>query len=127
MDEALFVVPIVFLTPVLTVWVFQHFAAKKRLEAYKTIQVAIEKGQQVTPETMEAMARLRGPFADLRWGVIFLALAAAVASLGISIPVDQANEADQVHRAFLGIASFPAFLGLAFLGLHFFANESKRR
>ena len=26
-----------------------------------------------------------------------------------------------------GVATFPLFIGLAFLGLHFFANESKRR
>ena len=29
--------------------------------------------------------------------------------------------------ALYGVASFPLFIGLAFLGLHFFANESKRR
>ena len=73
------------------------------------------------------MARLRGPYADLRWGIIFIALAAGFVSLGFSIPVDDPTEIDGVHRAFLGIAGFPLFLGLAFLGLHFFANENKRR
>jgi hypothetical protein len=127
MQEDIIIPLTVFGVMALIVWMSLFFAAKRRLEAFKTLQLAIEKGQPLTPEALESMARLRGRFADLRWGVIFLALAAAVASLGISIPVDQANEADQVHRAFLGIASFPAFLGLAFLGLHFFANESKRR
>ncbi|HEV7693637.1 MAG TPA: DUF6249 domain-containing protein [Hyphomonadaceae bacterium] len=127
MDEAVFIIPVVFITPVLIVWVFQHFAAKKRLEAYKTIQVAIEKGQPVTPETMESMARLRSPIADLRWGIIFMAVAAGFASFATIVTFGHDSEGEDIRRALYGIASFPAFIGLAFLGLHFFANESKRR
>ena len=32
----------------------------------------------------------------------------------------------EMMRALYGVATFPLFIGLAFLGLHFFANESKR-
>jgi hypothetical protein len=31
-----------------------------------------------------------------------------------------------VVRGLYGVAMFPLFLGIAFLGLHFFANETKR-
>jgi len=127
MDEAVFIVPIVFVTPVLIVWVFQHFAAKKRLEAYKTIPAAIEKGQPVTPETMESMARLRSPFADLRWGIIFISIAAGFFSFATIMAYGQTGDIEDVRRGLYGVATFPLFLGIAFLGLHFFANESKRR
>jgi hypothetical protein len=37
------------------------------------------------------------------------------------------DEWQEVMRALFGVAMFPLFIGLAFLGLHFFANETKRR
>lgn len=112
------------------VWLFQHFAAKKRTEAFKTLQLAIEKGQPLTPEALDGMARIRSPIADLRWGIIFVAVAVGFASfatiLGWNRPVDQEDWAE-IMRALYGVATFPLFIGIAFLGLHFFANESKRR
>ena len=127
MNEEIFIPLTMFAMVVAIVWLFQHFAAKKRMEAFKTLQIAIEKGQPLTPETLQSMARLRSPIADLRWGIIFVAIAAGFASFATIVTFGHSGEAGEVRQALYGVATFPLFLGIAFLGLHFFANESKRR
>ena len=127
MNEEIFIPLTMFAMIVAIVWLFQHFAAKKRMEAFKTLQVAIEKGQPLTPETLQSMARLRSPIADLRWGIIFIAIALGFATFSTIISWNATGEMLDVRRGLYGVATFPLFLGMAFLGLHFFANESKRR
>ena len=61
MDEAIFIPITFFVMVVLLVWLFQHFALKKRVEAFQTLRFAIEKGQPLTPETLESMARMASP------------------------------------------------------------------
>jgi hypothetical protein len=113
---------------VLIVWLVQHSGQKKRAEAMKTLRLAIEKGQPLTPEALESMARFSSPIADLRRGIIFVSIAAGFATFGMivgtGLNVDDGGP--QMVRGLLGVATFPLFVGLAFLGLHFFANESKR-
>ena len=109
------------------VWLFQHFALKKRIEAFQTLRFAIEKGQPLTPETLEAMARISSPIADLRRGIVFVAIAAGFASFATIIGWNGEGEMHEVTRGLYGVAMFPLFVGVAFLGLHIFANESKRR
>lgn len=122
------IIPIsIFGVSALIVWMSLFFAAKRRLEAYKTLQLAIEKGQPLTPESLASMARTRSPIADLRWGIIFVAIAAGFASFATIVSFGQTGEGAEFRQAFYGIATFPLFIGLAFLGLHFFANENKRR
>jgi hypothetical protein len=108
-------------------WLFQHFALRKRTEAFQTLRLAIEKGQPLTPETLEAMARISSPIADLRRGIVFVAIAAGFATFASIIGWNATGEFRDVVRGLYGVATFPLFIGLAFLGLHFFANESKRR
>jgi hypothetical protein len=122
------VVPIVlFLAPVLVVWLFQHFSLKKRVEAFQTLRLAIEKGQPLTPEALESMARMSSPIADLRRGIVFVAASLGIAAFSTVIGWEAHGDMVEVRRAIYGVAMFPLFIGLAFLGLHFFANESKRR
>jgi hypothetical protein len=120
-------IPLTFFAMIIgVVWLFQHFAAKKRTEAFKTLQIAIEKGQPLTPETLESMARLGSPIADLRRGIVFVAIAAGFASFSTIIGWNADGEMLDVTRGLYGVATFPLFIGLAFLGLHFFANDKKR-
>jgi ACR3 family arsenite efflux pump ArsB len=106
---------------VLIIWLFQMYASRKRSEAFQTLRVAIEKGQQVTPEAMEALTRLAPPNADLRRGILFVALAAAFGAMAFIFR----EFAEEATRSLLGVAVFPLFLGLAFIGLHVFANPKK--
>jgi hypothetical protein len=92
------------------------FSYKKRIVVYDAIKVAIEKTGSVDPALVEAIIRDNvGPFADLRKGIILIAVAAAFAVLGFSIPDDEAV------RPMLGIAAFPGLVGFAYVGFHFFA------
>jgi hypothetical protein len=121
-------IPIAFFASVvLVIWMVQHFAFRKRNEAFKTLRLSIEKGQPLTPEALDAMARISSPIADLRRGIVFVAIAAGFASFATIIGTSGEREAYEVMRGLYGVATFPLFIGLAFLGLHFFANESKRR
>jgi hypothetical protein len=118
------VVPVaIFGSIVLGIWIVMHFMTKRRAEAYATMRLAIEKGQVISPEAMEAMVRTSSPFADLRKGIVFIAISLAFGVLGTLI----GSEEPEALRPMLGVASFPLFIGLAFLGLHFFANEKKQR
>lgn len=118
-----------FIMIVLIVWLVQHFAYRKRADAMTTLRLAIEKGQPLTPEALDAMARISSPIADLRRGIVFVAIAAGFASFAtiMGTGVSWGDGRTEVMRALYGVATFPLFIGLAFLGLHFFANESKRR
>jgi hypothetical protein len=127
MEEAIFI-PITFFAMVVGVtWLFQHFALTKRIEAFQTLRFAIEKGQPLTPETLESMARISSPIADLRRGIVFVAIALGFAAFATIISWDARGDMIEIRRGLYGVAMFPLFIGLGFLGLHFFANESKRR
>lgn len=127
MDEGILVPISLFLMVIALVWLFLHFGLRKRVEAFKTIQLAIEKGQALTPEVMDSMARLTSPIADLRRGIVFVAIAAGFAAFSTIIGWNAEGDMRDVTRGLYGVAMFPLFIGLAFLGLHIFANESKRR
>ncbi|MEP7210205.1 MAG: DUF6249 domain-containing protein [Alphaproteobacteria bacterium] len=121
------VVPVaVFGSVVLIVWLIMFFNQKRRAEAFQTLRLAIEKGQEITPDAMAAMASMSPPNRDMRLGIIFISIALAVGSMGLIIGTGEGSDMHEAIRPLLGIAVFPLFLGLAFLGLHFFANESKR-
>ncbi len=109
------------------IWLFQHFAFRKRSEAFQTLRLAIEKGQPLTPDALDAMARISSPIADLRRGIVFIAIAAGFAAFAAVIGAGPGWDDGRVEvmRGLFGVATFPLFIGLAFLGLHFFANESK--
>jgi hypothetical protein len=127
MDPEIIIPIVLFTMPVAIVWLFQHFALRKRLEAFQTLRFAMEKGVPLTPETLESMARLSSPIADLRRGIVFVAIALGFAAFATTIAWDATGDMIEVRRGLYGVATFPLFIGIAFLGLHFFANESKRR
>jgi hypothetical protein len=118
-EEEIFIPITIFASVVLIVWIFQHFALRKRVEAFTTLRFAIEKGQVITPAAMEAMSRFRHPRADLRTGIVCIALAAAFGALSYVL----GSEEPDVIRPILGVGVFPLFLGLAFIGLHIFASD----
>ena len=118
------VVPVsIFGAIVLIVWLTQMYTARKRSEAFATLRAAIEKGQEVTPEAMEAMSRAGHPLADLRRGILLLALAFGFVGLAAIV----GTEEEEAIRPLLGIGVFPLALGLAYIGLHVFTNGKSGR
>jgi hypothetical protein len=111
---------------ILIVWLVNFYGLRRRAEAFQTLRTAIEKGQEISPEAMTAMARMSPPNRDMRLGVIFISIALAFAALGLIIGTGEGSDMQDALRPLLGIAVFPLFLGLAFLGLHFFASDKPR-
>ncbi len=104
---------------VAAIWLVNWFAMRKRAEAFATLRLAIEKGQEITPAAMEAMSRMKHPKADLRSGILCIALALAFGALAAIV----GSAEPEAIRPMLGVGVFPLFLGLAFIGLHVFTND----
>ncbi|WP_428409728.1 DUF6249 domain-containing protein [Hyphococcus sp.] len=93
-----------------------YFSYKKRTVVYDAIKVAIEKTGTVDAALVEAIIRDNvGPYADLRKGIILIAVAAAFMILGVFVDDQEAV------GPMIGVASFPGLVGLAYVAFHFFA------
>ncbi len=96
------------------VWVVQAHGAKNRSTFYETVRAAIERGADLTPDTVRALgAPKRSRHADIKWGIIWMALAAACVVFGWTVGGLEPDE--DVFHVFMGIAAFPGFVGLALL------------
>jgi len=99
---------------------------RERQEMQATVRAAIEKGQPLPPELVEALskdARTRGVSSaqrDLRIGVILLAIAAGIALTGVAL----GGINDHAMFGTISGAAIPGMIGLAFLLLSFF-NPNK--
>jgi hypothetical protein len=86
----------------------------------ETLRAAIERGEPLPTEVIDAMStnvRSPGlppsPQRDIRTGVVWLAIGAGLAALGVVISFE---EPDALF-VFLGFATLPFFIGLAFVAL----------
>lgn len=109
-------VPLGFFTMIAAlVIVPRYLKSLERQKLQDTLRAAVERGQPIPPEVVEAMtldARPKpSPERDLRVGVIWLGAALGLAVLGLVVGVD---EPDATYPM-LGVAAFPAFIGLAFI------------
>lgn len=100
---------------------FFWFRYRTRNDMQITIRVAIEKGQELSPEIIDRLGTPQAPKdKDLRLALIWIAIALAMSFLGFMIP-ERDNDAQQV---FMGMASFPFFIGLAYLIMWRFTGKS---
>ncbi len=114
-------IPIVILVSVaLVVLVFLFLRYRTRLDYQQTVRLAVEKGQQLTPEFLERLAERaikqeRNPNRDLRFGAIAIAIGIAIGSFGLIL-----GEPDAV-RPLMGVGNLPFLVGVAMLALWKFA------
>ncbi|MGV9010541.1 DUF6249 domain-containing protein [Brevundimonas sp.] len=99
--------------------------SRERREMQAVFRAAVEKGQPLPPELIDAMTKdqvrkLPSASRDLRIGVILLALSAGVAAAFLAIGFGVDNDAKFVA----GFAAIPGAIGLAFIILSFF-NKNK--
>ena len=102
----------------LALFIPHYFRAQKRSTIYKTIELFSVRGQPVPPEVLASLTHQTSsstPDADLRRGVILLSVALALAIFGYLV--------DDAHSPLIGIAAFPALIGVAFLALHWRASR----
>tara|TARA_B100001540_G_C15289695_1_gene409793 strand:+ start:138 stop:512 length:375 start_codon:yes stop_codon:yes gene_type:complete len=104
------------------VWLVSHFNFKKRQTLHDTIRHAVDRGQELSAEMMDKLSLITDPVrADLRRGVLFIAFGLAFFVLGMLVSSEEA----EAMKPMLGVASFPIFLGLAYLGLWKFGRGSR--
>jgi hypothetical protein len=104
--------------PVILVGVFFWFRYRARREMQDTIRVALDKGQELSPELIDRLGHPKAPKdRDFRLGIIWLAIAIGIALFSFAIPEEEAMQ------PLLGIAGFPLVIGVAYLILNRFAKK----
>jgi hypothetical protein len=125
--EAITIIFIIFGSIASLFLVPRYFKSVERQKMAETLRLAIEKGQPLPTEVIEAMStnvRSRGappsPQRDLRTGIVWLSIGVGFGALGTVISFEEPD----VLMYMLGLACFPTFIGLAFVALGLL-NKSK--
>ncbi|MGV3577715.1 DUF6249 domain-containing protein [Brevundimonas sp.] len=110
-----------------------YLKSKERREMQATVRAAIDKGQPLPPEVIDALGKeatknIPSRTRDIRRGVIWLATGIGIAAFGAVNDIPWGNDGwDAGHNfggGLLGIACIPITIGLAFIVLSFF-NKNK--
>jgi len=104
-----------------------YLKSKERREMQATMRAAIERGQEVPQDMIEAMTRnvkvAPTALSDIRTGVIWIAVGVGIGVLGF---FSSYEDADFFHPT-LGVAAIPIIIGVTFVILSFFnPNKSKQ-
>lgn len=126
MDAEIFV-PIGFFAMIAAIVIVPNYLrVRERQEMQATVRAAIEKGQPLPPELVEALSKdvrsrtVSSAHRDMRIGVILLAVAAGIALTGIAL----GGINDNAMFGTVSGAAIPGMIGLAFVILSFF-NPNK--
>ena len=98
-----------------------YLKSQERQKLQETLRAAIEKGQPLPAEVVEAMTsdvKVRpkpSPQRDLRIGIIWVGVAVGLAGLALAMNFDEPDATFPL----LGLACFPGFIGLAFILISF--------
>ena len=123
MGAEVFVPAILFGSVVGIVWLVSHFNFKKRSTVHETLRHPIDQGQVLSDDMMVRLSLANDPVrADLRRGVLFIAAGLAFAFLGTMVGMEEG----EAIRPMLGVAAFPVFLGVAYLGLWASARHERK-
>lgn len=107
-----------------------YLKSRERRELQETVRAAIDKGQPLPPEMIEAMTRdvsktLPSRTRDIRRGIIWLAVGVGIAAFSYLSAIGwHDHDAGEFFGGTAGIAAIPVTIGLAFLVLSFF-NKNK--
>ena len=98
-----------------------YFRSQERQRMLETVRIAIEKGEPMPENLTEAIARTAkaqapvSPQRDLRTGIIWLGIGVGLAAMGVLLGYDDPD----ATYPLIGIACFPAFIGIAFIVMSF--------
>ena len=99
------------------------FRHRNRQETQQTIRMALDKGQELSPELIERLGQPKPPKdRDLRLGVIWLAIAIAFILCGVFVP-DPSGHA--MHGIWAG-AAFPLCIGVGYMILWFAGSRDEK-
>jgi hypothetical protein len=105
--------------------VTRYFRSRERQEMQRTIRAAIEHGQPLPPEMIDAMTRdarwSPRPRNDLRNGVILVFIGASLAAFGYILGLNP--DAEDARYPMMAIGAIPGCLGVAFLLVGLFTGK----
>lgn len=97
------------------VLLFRNKAREKNVELVKAM---LDKDKEISPEIIRAVGFTgKRSHADLRTGMILVAVGAAMMIFGSVIPEEEAQS------VLGGLAMFPVFIGIAYLGFWFMISR----
>ena len=103
---------------VIIVWFY--FRHRARMAKQDTIRMALEKGNELSPEFMDHLGEGRpDKNKDLRRGLIWCGLALGFALLGVGVPDDEAT------RVMAGVAAMPFLIGCAYLAMYWISGKEE--
>jgi len=112
MEVAILVPLMVFASIVLVIATPFYFKHRNQRVVYDAIKTTIEKTGTADPKLIAAITKDNiGPNADLRRGILLVAL--AVALIGFGLIADD-------EFPFAGAALFPGLIGIAYIVFHYF-------
>lgn len=110
-----------------------YLKSKERQEMQATVRAAIDKGQPLPPEVIDALSteatkNIPSRTRDIRRGIIWLAVGIGMAAFSLINDLrgfgDDWNDGPNFDGGLLGMAAIPVTIGLAFIVLSFF-NKNK--
>jgi len=103
----------------------RYFRSLERQKMAETLKVAIERGQPLPTEVVDAMSSSvktpPTPQRDLRTGIIWLGVGVGLGAMGWALSFEDPD----ATLPLVGIACFPIFIGLAFIAMSF-VNRSRQ-
>ena len=110
MDEGLWIPIAAFTAFTIVVVSTIYYRHKTRLETQRTYRLALEKGNELSPEFVKHLGEPEpSKDRDLRRGLIWVAIGVATALFGVIL--DEPDAAGPL----LGLAAFPTLIGAAYL------------
>ena len=107
---ALFIPMVSMVVVGLVIWAFFLYRHKTRTKVQETLQAALEKGAELTPELIDRMAGpIPGPDRDFRRGLIAIAIGLAFALFGLTLDEEEAV------RPLIAVGTFPFLVGVAYM------------
>jgi hypothetical protein len=98
-----------------------YLKSRERMKMQDNLRLAIEKGQPLPPEVIEAVARASDVMPtrtrDVRRATILMAVAASFSTMGLLAYQYSSNAEANAAPVLWGIATIPGFIGLAYLAL----------